>query len=93
MKAANAVLLKVNQIGTITEAFDTVQLAYENGYAVMPCDSRGEGPLIADYAVGLGTGHLREGALGPRGNRFLEIEAELGNRARFLGRKGFKGEK
>jgi len=90
MGAANAVLLKVNQIGTITEAFDTVQLAYDNGYAVMPCDSRGEGPLIADYAVGLGTGHLREGALGPCGNRFLEIEAELGSRAKFPGRKGFK---
>ena len=91
MGAANALLLKVNQIGTITEAFDTVQFAYDHGYAVMPCDSRGEGPLIADYAVGLGTGHLREGALGPRGNRFLEIEAELGSRAKFLGRKGFKG--
>ena len=90
MGAANAVLLKVNQIGTITEAFDTVQFAYDNGYAVMPCDSRGEGALIADYTVGLGTGHLREGALGPRGNRFLEIEAELGSRARFPGRKGFK---
>ncbi len=89
MGAANAVLLKVNQIGTITEAFDTVQLAYDNGYAVMPCDSRGEGALIADYAVGLGTGHLREGALGPRGNRFLEIEAELGSQAKFPGRKGF----
>ena len=88
--AANAVLLKVNQIGTITEAFKTVQLAYDNGYAVMPCDSRGEGPLIADYAVGLGTGHVRESALGPRGNRFLEIEAELGGRAKFPGRDGFK---
>ena len=88
--AANAVLLKVNQIGTITEAFDTVALAYRNGYAVMPCDSRGEGPLIADYTVGLGTGHLREGATGHVGNRFLAIEAELGSRARFPGRKGFK---
>ncbi|TFG72320.1 MAG: hypothetical protein E4H27_02875 [Anaerolineales bacterium] len=89
MGAANAVLLKVNQIGTISEAFDTVQFAYDNDYAVMPCDSRGEGALIADYTVGLGTGHLREGALGPRGNRFLEIEAELGNQAKFAGRKGF----
>jgi enolase len=89
--AANAVLLKVNQIGTITEAFDTVQLAYDNGYAVMPCDSRGEGALIADYAVGLGTGHLREGALGAHGNRFLAIEAELGSRAKFAGRKAIKG--
>jgi enolase len=87
--AGNCVLLKVNQIGTISEAFDMVDLAYRNGYGVMPCDSRGEGPAIADYCVGLGTGHLREGALGPRGNRFLEIEAELGSRAKFLGRAGF----
>ena len=88
--AANTLLLKVNQIGTISEAFQSVQMAYDHGYGVMPCDSRGEGALIADYCVGLGTGHLREGALGPLGNRFLQIEAELGSRARFLGRKGFK---
>lgn len=88
--AANTVLLKVNQIGTITEAFEMVRQAYQNGYAVMPCSSRGEGADIADYAVGLNTGHLREGATGPTGNRLLEIEAELGSRAKFLGRKGFK---
>ena len=88
--ACNAMLLKVNQIGTITEAFDVVQLAYRNGYAVMPCNSRGEGIAIADYTVGLGAGHLREGATGPVGNRFLQIEAELGSRAVFLGRKGMK---
>jgi len=88
--AGNAVLLKVNQIGTITESFDMVELAYRHGYGVMPCDSRGEGVAIADYAVGLKTGHLREGAIGPVGNRLLQIEAELGSRAVFLGRKGFK---
>ncbi|MFL7790997.1 MAG: enolase C-terminal domain-like protein [Anaerolineae bacterium] len=88
--AANAVLLKVNQIGTISEAFEMVRLAYRNGYGVMPCDSRGEGPLIADYAVGLNTGHLREGGTGPVGNRFLQIEAELGSRAEFLGLKGLQ---
>jgi enolase len=88
--ACNAVLLKVNQIGTISEAFDMVRLAYRNGYGVMPCDSRGEGALIADYTVGLNAGHLREGATGPVGNRFLQIEAELGSRAEFLGIKGLK---
>ena len=56
----------------------------------MPCESRGEGLAIADYCVGLATGHLREGALGERGNRFLEIEAELGGRGRFAGRAGIK---
>lgn len=88
--AANAVLLKVNQIGTISEAFDTVRLAYRHGYGVMPCSSRGEGEDIADYSVGLSTGHQREGAIGPTGNRLLEIEAELGSRAQFLGLKGLK---
>ena len=65
-------------------------LTLDNGYAVMPCDSRGEGPNIADYCVGLNTGHLREGGDGPVGNRFLQIEAELGSRAKFAGRNGFK---
>ena len=88
--AANCMLLKVNQIGTISEAFDAVRMCYDNGYAVMPCDSRGEGSNIADYCVGLNTGHLREGGTGPVGNRFLQIEAELGSRAKFAGRNGFK---
>ena len=88
--AANTVLLKVNQIGTISEAFEMVRLAYRNGYAVMPCSSRGEGADIADYCVGLNAGSVREGAIGPTGNRFLQIEAELGRAARFLGRKGLK---
>src|SRR5512139_406474 len=61
--ACNTVLLKVNQIGTVTEAFETVRLAYGGGYGVMPCASRGEGSDIADYAVGLGTGTIRESAL------------------------------
>ncbi len=88
--ACNAVLLKVNQIGSITEAFDMVDLAYRNGYAVMPCNSRGEGADIADYAVGLKTGHMREGGLDDATTRLMEIEAELGEQATFLGRKGFK---
>ena len=90
MGAGNCVLLKVNQVGTITEAFDMVELAYRNGYGVMPCSSRGEGADNADYAVGLSTGHMREGGLDDETTRLLEIEAELGNQARFLGRKGFK---
>ena len=89
--AANTMLLKVYQIGTITEAFEAVQMAYSAGYGVMPCDSRGEGYHIADYCVGLNTLHLREGGTGPVANRFLAIEAELGPRAKFAGRKGIKG--
>ena len=88
--ACNAVLLKVNQIGTISEAFDTVRLAYRNGYGLMPCDSRGEGIDIVDYTVGLGAGTVRECGVGPAANRFLAIEEELGSRAKFLGLEGLK---
>ena len=88
--AANTMLLKVNQVGTITEAFDAVQMCYRAGYGVMPCMSRGEGLAIADYVVGLGTGHMREGAGFPLANRLLEIEDELGSTAKFLGKDGLK---
>lgn len=89
--AANCMLLKVNQIGTISEAFNAVQLAYNNGYGVMPCASRGEGDDIADYSVGLGAGTVILGALGSTGDRFIEIENELGKSASFFGKDGFKG--
>jgi enolase len=88
--ACNTVLLKVNQVGTVSEAFDTVQMAYSKGYGVMPCASRGEGADIADYAVGLGTGNIRESALDPTANRLRKIESELGSRAKFPGKAGFK---
>jgi len=88
--AANAILLKVNQVGTISEAFDMVRFAYRNGFGIMPCGSRGEGPAIADYAVGLNSGHLREGAVDAVANRLLQIEEELGPRAHFPGRAGLK---
>lgn len=89
--AANTVLLKVNQVGTITEALEMIQYAYKFGYAVMPSDSRGEGASIADYAVGINAGSVRECGIGDRGNRFLEIEAELGKNAKFIGARGLKG--
>lgn len=89
--AANTVLLKVNQVGTISEALEMIQYAYKFGYAVMPSDSRGEGADIADYAVGINAGSIRESAIGARGNRFLEIEEELGANAKFIGARGLKG--
>ena len=88
--ACNSVLLKVNQVGTITEAFDTVQMAYQKGYGVMPCPSRGEGADIADYSVGLCATTIRESAIGPTANRLQQIEQELGSHARFPGKDGFK---
>lgn len=89
--AANTVLLKVNQIGTITESFDMVSLAYSNNYGVMPCSSRGEGIDICDYSIGLKVGTVRESGTGEAANRFLEIEEELGSRASFAGKHGLKG--
>ena len=89
--AANTVLLKVNQIGTISEALEMIQYAYKFGYAVMPSDSRGEGETIADYAVGINAGSVRECGIGARANRFMEIEAELGECAKFIGARGLKG--
>jgi len=89
--AANTVLLKVNQVGTITEALEMIQYAYKFGYGIMPSDSRGEGASIADYAVGINAGSVRECGIGDRGNRFLEIEAELGKNAKFIGARGLKG--
>lgn len=89
--AANTVLLKVNQVGTITEALEMVQYAYKFGYGIMPSDSRGEGASIADYAVGINAGSVRECGIGDRGNRFLEIESELGKNAKFIGARGLKG--
>lgn len=89
--AANTVLLKVNQIGTITEAFEMANLAHSNGYGVMPCSSRGEGIDICDYCVGLKVGSVRESGINAPGNRFLEIEAELGSRAKFAGKSGLRG--
>ncbi|UCD72806.1 MAG: phosphopyruvate hydratase [Candidatus Bathyarchaeota archaeon] len=83
MKAANAMVLKIPQIGTYSEAMDAVGLAQRNGYGVGPCGSRGD--PSADLAVGLNTGQVR-GDL----NRILEIERELGSSARFLGRRSFK---
>ena len=88
--ACNTVLLKVNQIGTISEAFDTVRVARKHGYGVMPCASRGEGADIADYSVGLGCATIRESASGPTANLLQKIEQELGSRAVFLGKDAFK---
>jgi enolase len=89
--AGNAMVLKVFQMGTISEAFEATRLAHKHGYRVLPCNSRGEGDSIGDYAVGLVTGQIREeDSVGPVTNRLLEIEAELGNRARFLGKAALK---
>ncbi len=88
MGACNAVLLKVNQIGTLTEAMDAASLAFKNGYDVMVSHRSGEtpDPFIADLAVALSCGEIKSGAPA-RGervakyNRLLDIEQKLGNTA------------
>lgn len=90
-KSCNTVLLKVNQIGTITESLEMIELANQCGYGVMPCSSRGESIDICDYSVGINATTIRESCFGTPANRFLQIERELGSRARFAGKRGLKG--
>jgi enolase len=87
--AANALLWKVNQVGTVTEATEAARLATRNGYAVQVSERSGQTPdtWLADLAVGLGAGQIKTGVTrGERTeqyNRLLEIEAELGDTATF----------
>ena len=88
--AANALLLKVNQIGTLTEALQAARLAIHNGYGVVTSHRSGEtaDTTISDLAVALNCGRIKTGApcRGERTekyNRLLRIEEELGARARF----------
>lgn len=83
VESANAMVVKIPQIGTVSEAMNAVHLAQNSGYGVGPCSSRGD--PSADLAVGLNTGQMR-GNL----NRILQIEQELGDSAKFLGRESFK---
>jgi enolase len=97
MGAANALLLKVNQIGTVTEAADAAQVSFDSGYNVVVSHRSGESEdtAIADFAVGWGSGEIKTGApaRGERTakyNRLLRIEEELGTKAVFPGKKIFK---
>lgn len=82
--AANAVLIKVNQIGSLTEALDAIELAHRNGYRTIISHRSGEteDTFIADLAVGAGSGQIKTGApcrseRVAKYNRLLEIEEEL----------------
>ena len=92
-RAANAILVKVNQIGTLTETLDTVRLAQRSGFGVVMSHRSGEteDTTIADLAVGLNCGQIKTGApmRGERTakyNRLLRIEEELGDGANYAGR-------
>lgn len=92
--AANALLLKVNQIGTLTEAIEAANTAFKSQYEVVVSHRSGEtlDTTIADLSVGLGARYIKAGAPA-RGervakyNRLLQIEEELGTDARYAGKK------
>jgi len=94
---ANSILIKLNQIGTITETLETIELAYKNNYNAFVSHRSGETPdsFIADLTVAVNAGHLKTGS-GCRGeriekfNQLMRIERDLGDKARFAGIKAFK---
>ncbi len=95
-KAANAVLVKVNQIGSLTETFDAVDLAHRSGYACMMSHRSGEteDTTIADLAVATGCGQIKTGAPArservAKYNQLLRIEDELDDAARYAGARAF----
>jgi enolase len=93
---ANAVLVKLNQIGTLTETVAAIEMARKAGWGAMVSHRSGEtvDSFIADFTVAMGTGHLKTGApcRGERVekyNQLLRIEEELGDEATYAGRHGF----
>ncbi len=94
--AANALLVKVNQIGTLTETLDAVSLAHNSGYRTMMSHRSGEteDTTIADLAVAVGSGQIKTGAPArservAKYNQLLRIEEELGDAARYAGDLAF----
>ena len=89
-KAANAILIKLNQIGTVTETIEAVEMARKAGYASIVSHRSGEteDTFIADFAVAMGTGQIKTGSASrtdrvAKYNQLLRIEEELGAAARF----------
>jgi enolase len=94
--AANSILIKVNQIGTLTETFDAVDLAHRSNYTAVVSHRSGEteDTTIADIAVAVGSGQIKTGAPArtdrvAKYNQLLRIEEQLGDVARYPGRQAF----
>ena len=94
---ANSILIKVNQIGSLTETIEAVRLAQCNGYTAVMSHRSGEteDSTIADLAVALSCGQIKTGSLArsdraAKYNQLLRIEEELGDAARFAGRAALK---
>ncbi len=94
--AANSILIKVNQIGTLTETLDAIELAKTNNMTVVISHRSGEteDSFIADLAVATNAGQIKTGSLSrsdrtAKYNQLLRIEEDLGSSAKYLGRKAF----
>ena len=97
-RAMNSVLIKLNQIGTLTETIEAVEIARRAGWTAVVSHRSGEteDTTIADFVVGMGTGQIKTGAPSrservAKYNRLLRIEEELGDAARYLGRSALAG--
>ncbi len=95
--AGNAILIKLNQIGTVTETIAAIELARRHGYAAIVSHRSGEteDTFIADFAVGLHTGQIKTGSASrtdrvAKYNQLLRIEEQLGHAAEFLGRAALR---
>jgi enolase len=96
-KVANAILIKLNQIGTVTETLETMKMAAQAGYNSISSHRSGEteDTFIADLAVGTDCGQIKTGSASrtdriAKYNQLLRLEESLGDRARFAGRKIFE---
>ncbi|MBJ18834.1 MAG: phosphopyruvate hydratase [bacterium] len=98
-KSANAILIKLNQIGTLTETLEAIRMADAAGFGSVSSHRSGEteDTTIADLAVGAGTGQIKTGSLCRtdricKYNQLLRIESELGDRARYAGASRLAGQ-
>lgn len=96
-KVANSILIKVNQIGTLTETFEAIDTAKRNGYTAIVSHRSGEteDTFIADLVVGLETGQIKTGSMSRtdrvcKYNQLMRIEDELGESAKYAGRDAFR---
>lgn len=96
-KVANSILIKVNQIGTLTETFEAIDAAKRNGYTAVVSHRSGEteDTFIADLVVGLETGQIKTGSMSRtdricKYNQLMRIEDELGDSAKYAGRDAFR---
>jgi enolase len=94
---ANSILIKLNQIGTVTETVAAIELARRHGYTAVVSHRSGEteDAFIADFTVGMGTGQIKTGSASrsdriAKYNQLLRIEEELGDAAEFLGKAAVK---